>query len=280
MKVALVCFGVLFAASHGGAFHPALDSLAVIRVPLGLVLLACCIWRLNRLTGMVALLTMVSFGLNQLFWDFGNDKSGDITLYQKNLGHWNLRHHGVLEDIAKHAPDVITFQEVSDTNRPILDALTEDYPHQTRCDFGEIYSMAVLSRLPPTGAGSVCSDERGLAAMEVTTPSGRGWIVSVHLHWPWPFEQPEQMEMVLGEMNALEGPIIVAGDFNQVPWSRAARVVSQTAGSPYQGPSAQTFQFKQVLRLPIDHIMAPRGSVSRYGYFDSDHRSLVARVGF
>ncbi|MEL6690274.1 MAG: endonuclease/exonuclease/phosphatase family protein [Pseudomonadota bacterium] len=285
MNFALACFAVLFAASHGGAVHPALDSLAVFQVPLGLMLLACCVWRLRWWKGAMALATLASLASSQFLWDLGNDKSGDITLYQKNLGAWNVMHQDILDDIAKYDPDVLTFQEVSWLNQPILDALKESHPYQHKCNFGDTYSMAIVSRLPPTDVPPICSQFRGLAAQEFVTPSGTGWIVSIHLLWPWPFEQPDQIKMVLDSLSTLDGPVIAAGDFNQVPWSHAVQRVSDMTGAPNQGPSAQTFQFKHdifkyVAQLPIDHVLAPRGSVTRHEYHDSDHRALVARVGF
>ena len=235
--------------------------------------------------GALALATVASLVSSQFLWDAGNDKTGDFTLYQKNLGAWNVMHDDILSDIATYDPDVLTFQEVSWLNQPILNALKASHPYQHRCYFGNTYSMAIVSRFPPTDVPPICSQFRGLAAQQFETPSGTGWIVSIHLLWPWPFEQPDQIIMVLDSLSTLDGSVIAAGDFNQVPWSHAVKSVSKMIDAPNQGPWAQTFEFKHdifkhVVQLPIDHVLAPRGSVTRHDYHDSDHRALVARVGF
>ncbi|MEL7299318.1 MAG: endonuclease/exonuclease/phosphatase family protein [Pseudomonadota bacterium] len=282
MKIAALLCAALFLASHGGALHPALDSLAVLRVPLGVGVLGLCLWpslRRARWAWAAAALTLASLALNQLLWDRSPDHPGEIVLYQKNLGYWNRAVEDLAADIRAAGADIVTLQELSPQNARLLDLLAEDFPVRQRCDFGALYSMAVLSRLPAGPEGGRCSRARGLAALQVVGESGPGWVVSVHLHWPWPFAQPGQLPEVHTVLENLEGPMIIGGDFNQMPWSHAVRSTARVAGVSYRGPSAVTFAHRG-LRLPIDHVLAPSGTVERLGFLGSDHRGLRARVSF
>ncbi|MEL6915825.1 MAG: endonuclease/exonuclease/phosphatase family protein [Pseudomonadota bacterium] len=289
MQDVAVALAVLFVLSHGGALHPALDTLAVFRLPLAAALVACLSARALRRRRWVqgaALAGIATIALDALFWDRGPGAAGDMRLYQKNLWFGNENHAEILRDIAARAPDIITFQEVSPTNRPLLAALSADYPEMHVCDFGPLYSIAVLSRLPRTGTAPLCSEDRGFAALEIAGPNGPGWIVSIHLEWPWPFEQPAQIALYTEALAALEGSVIVAGDFNQVPWSHTVRTLSRVTGAGYRGPHRATFSVgsrvfeRPPLFLPIDHVLAPRGEVTRLTRIGSDHAALIAIVGF
>ncbi|MEM8593111.1 MAG: endonuclease/exonuclease/phosphatase family protein, partial [Pseudomonadota bacterium] len=180
---------------------------------------------------------------------------------------------------ARHDPDVITLQEISPTNEPLLAALRPNYPHQHRCHYGTSYSLAVLSRLPPTSSSPMCSDVRGLAAIEITAPDGPGWVASVHLFWPWPYAQRPQVNEIAERLKALPGRKVVAGDFNQVPWSHAVKTLRRASAANYLGPRRATYSLHGI-PLPIDHVLAPTGSVTRIPKHGSKHRGLLARIAF
>ncbi|MEM6897179.1 MAG: endonuclease/exonuclease/phosphatase family protein [Pseudomonadota bacterium] len=285
-----VAVSALFLLSYLGGLHPAADAFTVVRFPLAaLVLLGLAV---PALRVSLPYLAVACLAVSFLLWQGGAwhliekprlaPPTGEgITLYQRNLLYSNVEIPALVEDVARQDPDVITLQEVSRKNAALLDALRADYPYQVYCA-NPRGGVAVLSRLTPGPEGPVCATPTtpgGAAALNVETSEGQGWIIALHLRWPWPYEQHRQLRDIAPEIAALEGPKILAGDFNAMPWSNAVRRMISTTGARYVGPRRTTFWIGMV-PLPLDHVLAGRGSVERLGLAGSDHRGLLARVTF
>lgn len=74
--------------------------------------------------------------------------------------------------------------------------------------------------------------------------------------------------------------VILAGDFNMVPWGYTLRQIAEASGCLQIGPVWNKVSVI-VLPLPIDHILASGTGVSeRRPRLGSDHFGLVARVFF
>jgi endonuclease/exonuclease/phosphatase (EEP) superfamily protein YafD len=185
---------------------------------------------------------------------------------------------GLEADIRAADPDVITLQEVSPPNEALLAALADRWPHQHFCPFARVGGTAVVTRLPPLPGRKLCAP--GLAAVEVTGPQGPLWLVSVHLHWPWPYRQSAQLKDLLPLVETMESPVVMAGDFNMVPWSNALAALRWAGGVENAGPTRATYLgFAPWLRLPIDQILAPGGGlVETRPALGSDHLGLRAVV--
>lgn len=275
--------GLLLALALGylGRWHPAGDSFAVFRAQ-GAVALAL-LSGLGFLAGArrwagIGLVVAGLTGGPLLVAYQAPGVAGDLTLYQKNTLFRNADLAALAADIRAVAPDMLTLQEVSDPNLALLAGLEDVLPHQIYCPFGSVGGTAVATRLLPVPGATICA--RGLAAMQVEGPQGRVWLVSIHLHWPWPYEQAAHLEALLPVIEGLEGPVVVAGDFNMVRWSAALAAVRQAARVSPAGPVRGTFpQFGPLLVLPIDHVMAPGGgSLELRPLAGSDHLGLLARV--
>ncbi|MEM9438209.1 MAG: endonuclease/exonuclease/phosphatase family protein [Pseudomonadota bacterium] len=281
MKPTAVFLFALLLAGYAGALHPAFDSLAVLRVPLACAHVAVLLRRPFRLRLTLAMAALALTALLHVYQPLLRpaQEAGDITLYQLNLWTDNRAHGQVLRQISDYDPDVITFQEVSDVTAPIFQALKQDYPHQVICRSEPLYGVAVLSRLPLGDGAPRCLGGRGFAALPVQLEDGTGWIVSVHLAWPWPLPQPDQVREMLHRLESAEGPMIIAGDFNHVPWSHIVRNIAQQTGTKILGPNRKTFSVVG-LPLPIDHVLARTGTVTRLERPRSDHHALLARVSF
>jgi endonuclease/exonuclease/phosphatase (EEP) superfamily protein YafD len=292
----LLFVSLALAASFGGRFHGLGDTLAVGRPVLAVVvaLLSLTVFLVRRrFLGAVGLALALGAGLSLVPpapASVAPERARDYSIYQKNLL-WSLPDTlPMREDIRHASPDFVTLQELHRRNRPILEALRGDFPHQHFCPFATVGGTAVLSRWPPTGAPPVCGGNSGMAAMQVATPDGPLWIVSLHLHWPYPFRQPEQLASLLPVLEGLGGPVLVGGDFNMVPWSHTVRAVAQATRSASAGYAGGTFAFSYerdgrnlaagLPELPIDHVLVPETglpvSVMRRERLGSDHRGLLA----
>lgn len=281
LTLALAGTGGLLLAGYAGALHPLGDSLAVFRLQ-GAVVLALlsvlALWLRLWRRATVGLMLALAAGL-PLVAAYGHaGVPGVMRLYQKNMLFKNNDLAGLDADIRALAPDVVTLQEVSEPNAAMLARLANVLPHQLRCGKGDVGGVAVLTRLPLIGGQQVCTG--GLAALRVQSAEGPVWLVSVHLGWPWPYRQAEQARKVLLLLGAMEGPVVIGGDFNMVAWSSVLGRVRAVAGvrrvEPVQGSFAQ---FAPFAVLPIDQVMAPGGgAVEVRPELGSDHRGLFARV--
>lgn len=202
---------------------------------------------------------------------FLNDKIEEITAYIKSEN-----------------PDVVFLQEVSPNNEGLLETL-DTYPHQQRCRLNHIMSIMILSKTQATTQD--CLSESRLAWMELDINGQKFRAISTHLHWPWPFGQWNQIDAMRNDIAEwdVKTPIILGGDFNAVPWSRAVRTVEDIIRSKVV-PGFRLTLYKFVtpieapLFVPIDQILLPAGATpisAKVGPdLGSDHRPVSVSLTF
>ncbi|MGP6085373.1 endonuclease/exonuclease/phosphatase family protein [Antarctobacter jejuensis] len=284
MKSVAAALILLVLATWAGPLHPAGDTLSVLRVPLLVLAALAMIWTTWPLwlRGTVAGLCLVALG--QVVWmKTTAPVPGGFTVYQKNLWFGNLQTDALARDILSQSPDVVTLQEVSRHNDRVLNLLRADYPHQHRCNsYG--WSVVVLSRHPVVAGQTLCSSGRGLAGLQVSMPQGPVWVLSLHLFWPWPHEQRPQATKIAAMIDGLKGPVVLAGDFNMMPWGSDVRRLVHAAGVRRAGPLIPTYWLQQEgwplsVPLPLDQVWATGGGrVHSRPQIGSDHAGLLARV--
>jgi endonuclease/exonuclease/phosphatase (EEP) superfamily protein YafD len=265
--------------------HPVADSLAVFRVPIGgiCVLVGAVflpLWPRKYALMMMALGAGAALPILLYAFPDTPDKTARYTLYQKNLFFRNQTIGMVTQDIQTRKPDFITLQEVTIPHQALLKSLAKDYPTQLLCPFGSLGGVAIAARWPVIAGSETCFDAQGMAAVQLRTPDGPVWVVSVHLHWPYPFEQARQVAAFLPELGRLNGLKIVAGDFNMVPWSGTITNIEQAGNLNRIGYINSTLWLKRVFPLPIDHVLisAPNtGTVENLPLLGSDHNGVFAR---
>ncbi len=271
------------AAGFLGALHPAGDAFAVLRLQFGAaaVLLALLLRLAGARAGLV-LAALVSGAVAPGVWaGYAAEEApgGGLTLYQKNLSFRMADPAAVVEDIRAVGPDMVTLQEVTERNLAVLTVLADTLPTQHVCPFARVGGVAVASRFPAVAGSATCAGGRGLAAVQVETPEGPVWLVSIHLHWPWPYRQPDQIADLVPVLQSLDGPVVLGGDFNMVPWGHALRRIERATATRRAGPAHDTFPHFRAVPLAIDHVLAPRGgTVLPRPMLGSDHRGLVLRV--
>ena len=145
-----------------------------------------------------------------------------------------------------------------------------------------IGGVAVLSRLPVVPGSRECAGNDGMAAMQIETDAGPLWVVALHLHWPWPYRQATQIAGLAPFFEALDGPVLLAGDFNSVRWAHAVDVVAQATGTRHRGPFEPTFYtWPHAYPLGLDHVLASPQMCVRVdvvGPEGSDHNGVLARI--
>lgn len=270
------------AASFAGALHGAADSLAVIRLPMAL-LAALCVpglparWRIGGggLAGIAALTVVVPhLAVGQAH---GSGPSA-VTLYQKNTLYTLADPGPLIADIRASGTQIVTFQEVLATSRGrLLGPLADILPGQHWCASEPVGGTAVLTALPVIPGSKGCSP--GMAWLQVQTEqAGPVWVVAIHLKWPWPHRQPSHARQMRKVLERLDGPVILAGDFNAVPAMAVSRGLSGAVGARPARPAQVSFHLRG-LPFTIDHVFGPRGGMlERRPMLGSDHFGLLARL--
>lgn len=281
MQVIWGLIAVIVAAlglSFLGALHGVGDSLAVFRVGLCIALLALTLGLRSHRKARLCVVAVALSGMATMLWHkLPLGTPGPISIYQKNVFHSNTDLPGLAQDILSTTPDFVTLQEVSIANEALLDMLSEVYPHQLLCRYTDRSGVAVLSRLAPVETGH-CERRYGMARLLVDLPEGRHYVVALHLSWPFPGQQPNQVRRLLNDLEAFDHPVLIGGDFNMVPWSSALSRIARASGTQHAGPARTTFLIGSV-PISIDHVFAPGGGhAEARPLLGGDHFGLLARV--
>lgn len=273
------------AGGYLGFLHPLGDSLSVGRgIAAAAVLLFAVFASFAglRMAAFVSMLLALLTGGQVLLAYSWPGLPGRYTVYQKNVLFRNADLPALEADIRAADPAIVTLQEVLPSNEPFLAGLKDVYPNQLLCPGGAVGGPAILTRLTEVEGTAFCGP--GLAAMQVVAgpadKQDRFWLVSVHLHWPWPYAQADHVELLLPILDKLQGPAIMAGDFNMVRWANSVTRLSEILGVRPAGPTVGSYVgLSRIFPLPIDHVFATRGGrVSLRGAEGSDHLGLLAEV--
>ena len=278
---------ILLLLGYTGRYLPFGDALAVGRVQvlavLFLVGLALLAFREMR-AGAVALAAGVFCGVPILSQGKANvDIPADgYTLYQKNLLAVAWPREGLAEDIIASGADIVTLQEVTEHNLFYMKPMFDAYPHQVFCGFPGERSVAILTRLPVIEGTIHCDPENRAAWLQVSLPDGKPmWVMGVHLFWPYPYPQSEQVDTIVTHLAGLDGRKLVSGDFNNVPWASVTARIEEAAGAERTGAYRTTFpMFGPLVPLPIDQVLLPRGATGHSTLRPlggSDHLGVLTR---
>ncbi len=191
--------------------------------------------------------------------------------------------------VAKEGPDVLLLQEVP---AAWFEQFRDVYPHRAEVPHRSYFGLALYSRYPIENVQQDDPLNRDIPILraDLDMDGRRVHVVNVHLPSP---ESAELIEIRIAQyawltdyVAALDGPAIVAGDFNCTMWSPLykqlvdrGRLVSARQG---RGLMPTWFPLAGSLHLlPIDHILV-RGmpiTDARLGArVGSDHSPLIAEV--
>lgn len=274
----------LFGLGYLGRWHPAGDSLALVRVPCALLAVIFMIFtswhfRLRIALALITIAPVVAIGHNAIFPQPKILASTALTLYQKNVLGGLRDFEALITDLRDVQPHFVTLQETGAAYSKIKEGLADLLPVTFSCITYQ-RATAVLSKWPVVEASQTClgNDRLGAAGFQVETPQGRVWVVSLHLFWPWPDPQQLQLRSLWEELEKLEGPVILAGDFNMVPWGYSVKAVERATGTRRVGALKAT-RFKGMIPVPIDLVLASgRGRIETRPFLGSDHLGVLAEI--
>ncbi len=266
-------------AGYFGFVHRALDSFSHLRVHLALLLIAASLplfatrlLKVGAIAILGALLAIASAsgsvpvaGLGMAYGPLYPKKEGQpkYRVLQLNLRYDNMETGKVLSLIGRVRPDVLTLDEVSASWAQRLQVIRPTYPYGILCPFpNHRDGVALLSRRPlADGAKAFCDDRGALAVATVAFGGSAVQVASLHLGWPWPFEQAWQIGGLAPHFAELGETAILAGDFNAAPWSYSVRRIADAGNltlMPSAGPTWLELRLPRFLAfagLPIDQVM-------------------------
>lgn len=181
----------------------------------------------------------------------------NIKMMQYNLRFDNKNMDKVQKFLINNPVDIATFQEVTLAHKEKLEALKPQYPYQEYCQFMSVGGTMILSKFPFTDKGN-CLQGDGLVWREVDAQGKKISLVSLHLHWPYPHGQYEQVTLLSKELARIHSSKVIAGDFNAAPWSHTVERIATASNTDIVDGVRWSIRVDTPVMgvwLPIDHIL-------------------------
>ena len=275
-------------------------QIAAVGAVLLLILLAVRVWRWGWIGGTVALSLAAAVLYSgwrlapyQGAWltdiaDVGQcPVDGRLSVVVANVLQENDDHERLMRVVGTADADVVVLLEV---DRGWLDALAPliaRYPYRVLEPRDNTYGMAVLSRLSLANARTLSTfgDDTPLVTGVLQMPDGAGVrLWAIHPRPPRPTQdtanRDAELVMTARQVRARPCPAIIAGDLNDVAWSRTTTLLKDVSGTldPRIGRSPiPTFNahWPAGLRWPLDDVFATSDftllSLGRLEATGSDH---------
>ena len=223
-----------------------------------------------------------------------NPRMQRITLLSSNVLMHNRQAQALLDIVQQEQPDILVTLESDQWWQDQLDTL-DDYPHRLACALDNLYGMHVYSRLElvnPVVEYLVEDDKPSMSMKLKLGPSQHIQLHVAHPAPPAPGENDESIErdvellVIARKVAKRKGPVIVAGDLNDVAWSATTRLFGQISGLKDLRVGRgmyNTFNANHwFIRWPLDHVFVSHHfqlvSMRRLAHMGSDHYPLLVEL--
>ena len=214
-----------------------------------------------------------------------------VRLYSANLFYLNNDTARIRRSIEAADADIVVLIELARDPALRIDELLAGYPYRAasmRLDQTRGPSRSVIASRWPLTARVDPPDGLHAVAATARTPLGPIHVVGVHLTRPWPFQhswgQISQTMALDSVVEDMDGPVIVAGDFNSVSSARIGKQIRRDIGlRPAPGfPGTWPTDLPSALGITIDQVYASSDLAfvsRRLGQpTGSDHRPVVTEI--
>ena len=191
----------------------------------------------------------------------------NIRFVISNVYQYNRKHHKLIGEVTRFEADVMVFVETDKWwEERLSEALNESFPHQILCPIDNTYGMLLYSKLPIADYDLryLIKDDIPSIRCVLAHDSCDITFYAVHPEPPVPSENPKstardkELARVAKEVSKIEGPVVVAGDLNDVAWSYTTENFVNESGlfDPRRGRGMySTFHANYpFLRWPLDHL--------------------------
>lgn len=161
-----------------------------------------------------------------------------LSVYQHNIYVENIVIDRIIETVEREDPDIIALVEVrDDMMAPWESRLMERWPHMSKARSSpDGYArLRFFSKYPILEFRVRKRDnEPATLRARLDTPAGEVTVIVVHFTRPWPFQDPpaqmRHYRALEPMIDAVDGPLLVLGDFNSAPWGRLGRRMIEDKG--------------------------------------------------
>lgn len=193
------------------------------------------------------------------------DRDAQVSLLSSNVKMSNRNHAALAGLLRRYRPDIFIAMEVDDGWVEGLAEVMADYPHRLTHPLSNSYGMLLWSRLPLAGATLrhlLVADVPSIRTRVRLRDGRQVELFVLHPEPPVPHHDTEGRDAEIGlvgiETTHSPLPAIVAGDLNDVAWSRTTRRFQRLSGlldprvgrGLYNSFDARFF----FLRWPLDHL--------------------------
>lgn len=198
----------------------------------------------------------------------------------------NATPDAALDAILARRPDFAVIMETPGIERH-LDDLSVVFPWRAGCQSTATCDLSILSRLPLSDVRVLKMGPYKQERMVIAKAEAGGvrfTIVGLHLTKPYYDGTAwEELRYATQEMSKIEGPIVLAGDFNAAAWSDSIAAFASAAAlvPPPSHPATWPVELGG-LGVPIDNMFT-RGpalirSIAAQPPYGSNHLGLLATV--
>ena len=213
-----------------------------------------------------------------------------VSILIANVLESNRSYGPILDLVVAQDPDLLLLVETDAAWAEALEPLRARYPHVVAQPQDNTYGLMFYSKLPLTDpqVRFLLQDDVPSVRTGVTLRSGQTFtFFGVHPRPPHPGQssapRDAELVMVARAVKAAGGPAVVAGDLNDVAWSKTNDLFQRISGllDPRIGRGLYpTFNAKwPLLRWPLDHIFFSDdfllGRIERLPHIQSDHFPIL-----
>lgn len=226
-----------------------------------------------------------------------SDATHSIRIMSANVLMSNHNSQRLLELVAQHQPDILITLESDDWWEQQLAGLKAHFAHTVFCAKDNRYGMHLFSKVKIIKAQICELIEQDIPSIHVLFERDCGLKMQGHFIHPAPpspteedTSRPRDSELIIvaKALKNCSRPVIVAGDLNDVAWSRTTRLFMQISGllDPRKGRGFfNTFHASYFfMRWPLDHLFHSTGfkvrNIQRLAKYGSDHFALLTELVF
>lgn len=192
-------------------------------------------------------------------------------------------------------PDFLVTLESNEKWQQGISVIEEDYPYTKFCPLENLYGMHLYSKYPFEDVTLRFLIEDGVPSIRVKVKVAQQEVTLHFLHPKPPsptentYAKPRDVELTLvgKEIANTPGPVIVAGDLNDVAWSPTTRKFKKISGllDPREGRGFfNTFHANYPLvKWPLDHVFHSEHfvlvDIEKLSGIGSDHFPLYTELG-
>lgn len=225
------------------------------------------------------------------------DAARRLTILNANVLTPNHQAERLLALIREHKPDLVITLESDQWWQERLDTIAPDYPHAIKVPLDNLYGMHLYSRLPLHDGTVEYLIEPDKPSIHVEVELRSGARIRLHVLHPAPPSPTEneqstardrELVVVARRVREHGQPAIVAGDLNDVAWSRTTRefrCISEMLDPRVGRGMYNTYHAERwYMRWPLDHVFHGEAftvrRLERLSHIGSDHFPLLSELQF